>query len=747
MLSLSVAAVATTGLAFAQTAEAPAAGQRGATSSEDIIVTATRRSVRLQDVPISITAFTQAELTEKGAVGYEGLSEVPGVVLNRPSANFNNFTARGIATNGYNANLQSAVAIYIDELPISANGNSTILDPSLFDVERVEFLRGPQGTLFGSGSLAGALRILTKAPDPNEFSYSGVVDFGLTGSDSYRQRYNAMVNFPLVEDTLALRLVGFYRNEEGYLDNIGTGVHNSNTLKSAGVRGSLLANFTDRMSLRLTASHEDSQPEDSSLIDPRLGEERRVSDRPDRFTGLLQTLNATVTYDFDGADLTSSSTYALWDQEFIVDLAGTFGGAIAFALDAYAYDDIFVQESRLASDPGGVIDWVVGGFYYYKRRDVDFNYRSNPAFLALRRITGLSDEYYQRFGNYTVSHELAGFGELTYRIGDNFWLTGGMRYSSTDVQTTTEPGGYTSNYLTLAILGLSGPVTITPVASGTGAKAEEAGPSYKASASYRLAPSITTYATYSTGFRTPVVNGFAGRVSLVNPNDIVIPAGADSDNLRNYEAGLKGRWFDGDLTANLALYQIDWENIQVQANRTSDSVQFATNIGAARSRGFEFEIGASPIEGLDIRLNGAINDAKVTALTPSEAAISGAVVGARLASPRFQGALTVRYSWDVGADGEAFVGGTLSHVGSYPGMFPNVPGNPNARAPTYAFTESYENLNLSAGATFGPVMIIGYVENVTDDHSITYVHPEAFIASRFGTLRPRTIGIRLGYNL
>ena len=166
----------------------------------DIIVTATRREERIQDVPLSISAFSQEELTEKGIVGYEGIGrETPGVVLNKPTANFNNFTARGIATNGYNANLQSSVAIYIDELPVSTIGNTTVVDPNLFDVERVEFLRGPQGTLFGSGSLSGAMRILQKSPDLNDFDASALVDFGLTGSDSLRQRYNAMVNVPLVE--------------------------------------------------------------------------------------------------------------------------------------------------------------------------------------------------------------------------------------------------------------------------------------------------------------------------------------------------------------------------------------------------------------------------------------------------------------------------------------------------------------------------------------------------------------------
>ncbi|WP_348239957.1 TonB-dependent receptor plug domain-containing protein, partial [Salmonella enterica] len=120
-------------------------------------------------------------LTEKGIAGYEGLAfETPGAILNKPTSNFNTFSVRGIATNGYGANLQNTVAVYIDELPFSAICISTQLDPTLFDMERVEFLRGPQGTLFGSGSLAGAVRLLTKSPDLSSFDAATLVDFGLT---------------------------------------------------------------------------------------------------------------------------------------------------------------------------------------------------------------------------------------------------------------------------------------------------------------------------------------------------------------------------------------------------------------------------------------------------------------------------------------------------------------------------------------------------------------------------------------
>ena len=140
LASACAAALAATAVsAQAQTtASSPQSDPAAADQNDEIIVTATRREERIQDVPLSVTAFSQEQLSEKGIVGFEGIArETPGVVLNRPTQNFNNFTARGIATNGYNANLQSSVAVYIDELPISTIGNTTVVDPNLFDVERV----------------------------------------------------------------------------------------------------------------------------------------------------------------------------------------------------------------------------------------------------------------------------------------------------------------------------------------------------------------------------------------------------------------------------------------------------------------------------------------------------------------------------------------------------------------------------------------------------------------------------------
>ncbi len=743
------------------TGASPAQDGRAAVRDNDIVVTATRREERIQDVPISVTAFQQEQLTEKGIVGFEGIArETPGVILNRPTQNFNNFTARGIATNGYNANLQSSVAVYIDELPVSTIGNTTVVDPNLFDVERVEFLRGPQGTLFGSGSLSGAMRILTKSPDLNKLDASALVDLGLTGSDSLRQRYNGMVNIPLVDDKLAVRAVGFYRHEEGYLDNVGTGVHNSNTLVDFGGRIITLWRPTDRLSIRLLASYEDSDPKDSSLTDPSLGREKRVSDQPDRFTGKQTIFNATLEYEFDFAKLTSSSTYSDFDQRFWADLAGTFpaspiypGAPIAFGLDANAYDKVFVQETRLASTFDGPFEFVVGGFYLNRRRDVDYFYRSSPEFLAERGLAGLPDQYFQKQYTHSISKELAGFGELTYRFSNKFWVTGGMRYGRISAQAFTEEGGYLAtagglNYYTYALLGIPTTFnTFTPYAATEGVKAKGSKPSWKASATFKPSDALTTYATFSTGFRAPIVNAFAGRASLVDPNDIVIPNGASSDDLKSYELGAKGRFLNGLVTINAAAYLIDWSNIQAQANRVSDSVQFATNIGAARSKGFEVEMGIIPARDVFIGFNVAYNDSKITKLSAEEAAISGAVPGHRLSAPRLQGAMYMAYGFDLAADMKGTLAVNAQYVGGYNSSFPNTPGNPSLRLATFGETDEYVNTNASFGVKRGPLSAQIYVENIFDDHSVIYIHPEAFFVSRAGTLRPRTVGIRLGYGL
>ena len=719
----------------------------GAYVLNEIVVTATRRSERLMDVPLSVTVFTQDDLTQKGIVGLEGLArETPGAVLNDASDNNYRLTARGISTNGWGAGLQTTTTVYLDELPISTIGNTVTLNPNLYDVERVEFLRGPQGTLFGSGSLSGALRILTHSPDLARFDASAQVDIGDTPvASALRQRYDAMVNIPLVTDTLGLRVVTFYRNEDGYIDNVGTGVKNSNALTDSGGRAILLWEPVDRLSIKLLGSYEDSDPKDASLTNPLLGTRKRYSTIPDQYTSITEIFNSTIAYKLDFADLTSSSTYSTDNQRFNVDLAGTFADTIPFYLYDGLHGKTFVEETRLVSNTTGRFDWLLGGFYLHRDFFVSSIDRSSPEFLAARGITGLpEDASFASSPTDTRTYELAGFGDLTYHFTSKLSATGGVRYGRYGGTVDSYPG-FNTQYFVYSLFGIAAPLAITPTPMATAHYPTAGKASWKASVTYEPTHNLTEYVTVSTGYRTPVYNSQAGSVSTVNPKDLIIPAGAGSDNLTNYEMGLKGRWLGGRLTSDLAVYYIDWRNIQVQANRPSDSVQFATNVGRAASKGLEAEITYMPVTGLELGLNGSLNEAKITELTAEEAIISGAVKGARLASPQVQGSLFGTYSYPFSSAVSGFSSFQIEHVGSFPNMFPNTPGTQGTPSPLYGHTDTYTYVNLESGFGVGKTTTTFYVENLGNSGAVVYIHPEDFVDSRYAILRPRTFGVRFNY--
>jgi outer membrane receptor protein involved in Fe transport len=502
---------------------------------------------------------------------------------------------------------------------------------------------------------------------------------------------------------------------------------------------------TDRFSVRLLGSYENSDPQDASLTNPLLGERKRRTARPDLYASKTQVYNATLDYHFDFADLTSSSTYSISDNDFVVDLAGTFGGPIPFFLDDQFTTKTFVQEARLVSNPGGKFDWVLGGFYLHRDTDLEGEDQTTQAFLTARGITGVpADGTFIAFGNRTRTYELAAFGDLTYHFTDKLSLSGGLRRGRYGATVDTD-AGFTSAYFTYALFFLSGPLALVPTPAATTHYPRAERTSWKASFSYEPSRNLTTYVTVATGYRTPVYNARAGSVSTVNPNDLIIPAGAGSDDLTNYEIGLKGRWLDGKVTTNLAAYFIDWSNIQVQANRQSDSIQFATNVGGAESKGLEAEIVVMPVNGVVLGLNGSWNEAKVTDLTAQEAAISGATRGSRLASPHLQGSLYGSYNYKLGGTATGFTSFQIQHVGSFPNGFPNVPGRPTTPSPLFGHTDSYTYANLQTGFGFDKLTATLYVENLGNSDAVVYIHPENFIDSRYAIVRPRTFGVRLGY--
>jgi len=388
---------------------------------------------------------------------------------------------------------------------------------------------------------------------------------------------------------------------------------------------------------------------------------------------------------------------------------------------------------------------VLGGFYLHRDSNLWGVDLSTPAFLAARRMTGLpADATFSSFPSDTRSYELAGFGDLTYHFTSKLSVTGGARYGRYGGTVDNFPG-FNSLYFYNAAYGIPGPVPITPTGLTTFHYPTAGKASWKGSITYEPTHDLTEYITVSTGYRTPVYNARAGSVSTLKPTDLIIPTGAGSDNLTNYEIGLKGRWLDGRVTSNLAAYYIDWRNIQVQANRPSDQVQFATNVGRAASKGLEAEITVTPARGLEFGLNASLNDAKVTELSTEEAVISGAVKNARLASPHLQGAFFGSYNYHYSAAVTGFSSFQVEHVGSFPNGFPNLPGTPGTPNPLYGMTDTYTDINVQTGFGVGKMTTTFYVENLTNTDAVVYIHPEAFVDSRYSIVHPRTFGVRLGY--
>ena len=214
---------------------------------------------------------------------------------------------RGLSTSVDIGGGQNGVSLYIDDMQLSTGDVQLALDMRLFDVKRVEVLKGPQGTLFGSGSLSGAIRILTNKPDASGFDAAASVDFSSTDGDSFGQRFNEMLNIPLIEDELALRLVGYYRDEEGYVDNIGTGIENSDSNVTKGARLSVRWTPTDRLAVTFSSLFEDSDQNDVSLFDPTVGKHTSDTFIPMGIPSKLLFHNLALEYEFDWATLTSAT--------------------------------------------------------------------------------------------------------------------------------------------------------------------------------------------------------------------------------------------------------------------------------------------------------------------------------------------------------------------------------------------------------------------------------------------------------
>jgi iron complex outermembrane receptor protein len=581
-----------------------------AVALEEVVVTATKRPERLQDVPIAITALTEEELRRRGADRIEEyVAAVPGLSYASNGGNSGVLAIRGVATSTLAGNTQSPVALFYDDAPmLDSFAPLGIPDLQLFDVERVEVLRGPQGTLFGSGALGGAIRVQTRSPDPTRFEGGAQLHMRHVDDGALSYGASAAVNIPLVTDKLAIRLVGNYRLDGGYVDAARLGRAQANESRSAGGRMRLRWLPTERLTLDAIVNVQDDDPEDGAYVDYNGRKLTGNAFAPQPVTNDTKLYQLAVSYDFGAVTLTSLSNYAdrttVVYRDFtsiILGALGPLGVSGPSPVSSTGPSKILSQEFRLASDDEGSVRWLVGLFYLDGERGSEERLPNVGAGAVLAPFGFPSDLLYT--GSAIIaSEEKALFGEISWDFAPRWTATLGLRSFENETRFNGTADGIVNGGFTQTIRVTTENAT-TP----------------KVALAFKPTESINFYAQGAKGYRVgqnnlgPVADPTSG---------LPIPANFGPDSLWNYEVGMKASFLQKRLFVDTSVYWIDWDDIQLQASSAS-GFNYVDNVGKARSRGVELQLRALPSENLEFGLAASFNDSEITDAAANAAAVRG----------------------------------------------------------------------------------------------------------------------------
>jgi outer membrane receptor protein involved in Fe transport len=730
-------------LVSAQESQSTSTGEISGEASvlEEVIVNATRRDLRLQDIGASLGVISNEEIMNWGMDDFLGYSRTqPGVIMHQAVKNRSTFNIRGINTDiGETQLTQEPVAVYINDMPVTQPYAALVqVDLRLYDIERIEVIRGPQGTLYGSGTLGGLVRVLTRQPVLGEFEGSVQVDWADVKHAGWRQRYDAMVNIPLGEN-VAMRAVAYVRDEPGWVKNISLGTENSNN--DWGGRLAFLWEPNDRFRGKVEFMHQDSDPEDGDAWNPDIGKFKRDTIITEERKAVFSQANLTLDYDFpDFATLTSSTNFQATKSNWFLQ-AGEIPGIGALLNETAPYDtDYFAQEFRLVSNTDGDFDWVTGLFYLdSETRDANFTFVLDGLADFVDSIlgpgAGESDNFFtSQFSSRTK--ELAAYGDLTWHVNEQWSLSGGLRVFDSDSE-YTDVNTEAFDFECLCY------ISLPPVYN----KNSDSDITWRTVASYSPDDNRHFYLNISKGYRVGQVNPNFGP-SFVDPEDVVIPAFYSPDESINYEIGSKTSLADGRLMLNLAAYYIDWTDVQADALRQSDQRNFIANAGDAESMGVEVELMGAPTDSLDFRIAMSWQNSEIVSISEENSFLSGAVKGDTMpGTADFLGAASLAYTWELASTRELVGRLGMQYVDESPNRFSNAPatGMPN---PDFAINEAYTNVDAGLSLVDDRWTATLYVENLTNNDNIILDTGAVATASgenHYITLRPRTIGIRVNY--
>ena len=783
--------------AQAQQQQSPAQNDKSVNdeNSQEIVVTAQKRAQVLLDVPSSVTVIGGDTLDRQQAKSFQDyLSLVPGFSVNGSTAGVTRITLRGANTGG----VASTVAIFMDDIPFGSStglANGAILsgDFDPFDINRLEVLRGPQGTLYGASSFGGVIRYITNTPKLGKFELRGQAGIEDTAHGGFGYNAAAVFNAPLGNNA-AVRVDGFYRKDAGYVDSIGNNpifnvsgqlvppgaipafpngfpfpplpsielgrtlvAKNLNDRKSFGGRASVLFDPTSNLSIRLTAFAQNLNSGGSNTfdIDPETlqslyGGFVQSVYQPQPTHIKYRVYYGTADWDLGFANFFSSTSYSTFKEQFegddtfalaqTVNLLAELGPAAAqIGLPVIAQAPIF--------RPLGVQVFQATGT---KKFTQEFRL-SSPNNDTLEWLIGAfythensaidpQNIFATEFGTDIIAPDVAPLATVTLHSKyDEYAGFANATWHITPRADLTLGGRLAHNKQD------AHEVLLSPLIPGVIANdnSSETVFTYSVAPRYELSKHASIYARVASGFRP----GGPNVVSATAPPGT--PTTYKADRLTNYELGIKAEAPDAHLwSIELAAYHIDWKDIQLfeEVGDPPNQVGINANGGKARVNGLEFSGALRPVPGLTLSANGAYTNAKLRDDTPT---LTGGFAGDPLPFvPKWSGALHGDYEFPLSPTLGGFVGASLDYIGKRTGPFNDRnPDGSLARVPAYA------EVDLRAGVNFGEFTLEAFAHNLFDKRGLTDVAGFNAVtagpagAASAAAIRPRTIGLTLTANL
>lgn len=727
--------------ALADTAAEGSSSSSSPNALQEVVVTAQKREEKLLDVPIPVTAVDTSSLTVNNQVKLTDFySEVPGLSIAPSTMSSQTISIRGLTTGAVGSgppNPSPIVAVTVDGVPYGGAGGGDQLVPDFDpgDLQRVEVLRGPQGTLYGASSVGGLVNFVTV--DPSLTGVSGRLEAGGDGVQNGNEigyNFRGSVNVPLSSD-LAVRASVFTREDPGYIDDPVLGLKGVNEDRASGGHLSALWQPSETFSLKLSALYQkvtghntnDETPNPPSFFNVgQLGNLQQFYIRAVNTYGYDRTSQAyslKLDWKIGVADLVALTGYNRYtvDDSFDLSLAlhsfseqyfGTPGDQILNTIGL----DRLTQEIRLSAPLGQQFDGLLGVFYSHEDDYWKWQY------LASNPLTGAQLGDWGTYNPYNapiVYDEYSVFGDLTYHITDRFDVQMGGRESwlKNTVDTATATG-----LLSTVIYGAPTSPFNFPAAS-----LNENEFTYLLTPRFKLTSDSMIYARLASGYRPGGVN-----IGILH-----VPEEFKADTSKDYEIGAKAEFLDHTLSVDGSLYYIDWKNIQLPLIYPVNGSTYVGNAAGAKSQGVELSIQSKPVSGLTLTAWVTWIDAVLTETVPG-AGVAGEIYGFdgdRLPNtPRFSGNVSLDYNFPLVNDIRGFAGGALSYVGDRLDAF-------SSASPQRTDLPGYAKLDLHAGTTWNTWTANVYVNNVADKRGLISGGIGNQLPYSFYYIQPRTIGL------